>query len=249
MPTLAAVRDASYPPLAEDAPIESNRFMRSRGARFPNDPRYLSQKTRWKLRIDGYEAREVEAALNLLTPDDRVLEIGAGLGFMSTVIGVSVGPAAYTAVEANPAMIPYIKATHAANKLEGIEVINALLGPRAAPPRNFYVRRNFLASSMDKGAPEEADAIRSVAKVPVRDVNKLIAEQKPTALICDIEGAEADLIPSMDLSGLRVAVLELHPQWIGQAGVEAVFSAMGAAGLTYFPRRSNGKVVAFKKGW
>jgi len=43
------------------------------------------------------------------------------------------------------------------------------------------------------------------------------------------------------------AVVELHPQWIGQSGVQAVFDAMHKAGLTYFPRLSQSKVVTFKK--
>jgi hypothetical protein len=68
-------------------------------------------------------------------------------------------------------------------------------------------------------------------------------------LVCDIEGAEAELLPAGDWSGLRAAVVELHPQWIGQAGVQAVFDAMQRAGLTYFPRASQAKVVTFRKGW
>ena len=50
-------------------------------------------------------------------------------------------------------------------------------------------------------------------------------------------------------SSLRVAIIELHPQWIGQSGVQAVFDAMSKAGLTYFPKASESKVVTFRKDW
>ena len=63
-----------------------------------------------------------------------------------------------------------------------------------------------------------------------------------------LDGSGA-LLPGADLSCLRAAVIELHPQWIGQDGVQKVFDAMHRAGLTYFPRASEGKVVTFLKGW
>ncbi len=44
-------------------------------------------------------------------------------------------------------------------------------------------------------------------------------------------------------------MVELHPQWIGQAGVQAVFDAFHKAGLTYYPKTSDKKVVTFLKGW
>jgi hypothetical protein len=85
--------------------------------------------------------------------------------------------------------------------------------------------------------------------VPQRPLAEALAEARPTVLVCDIEGAEATLLPEGDWSCLRLAVIELHPQWIGQAGVQAVFDAMHRAGLTYFPKASEGKVVTFRRGW
>ncbi|HID08424.1 MAG TPA: FkbM family methyltransferase, partial [Armatimonadetes bacterium] len=39
------------------------------------------------------------------------------------------------------------------------------------------------------------------------------------------------------------------PQWIGQKGVQAVFDVLQSAGLTFFPKTSNKKVVAFLRDW
>lgn len=57
------------------------------------------------------------------------------------------------------------------------------------------------------------------------------------------------MIPDLDLSGLRAAVVKLHPKWIGPEGVNAVFAAMMEAGLNYNARGSNGKVVSFRRTW
>jgi FkbM family methyltransferase len=136
---------------------------------------------------------------------------------------------------------------HEANNVTNVTVHNALLAPEAGEPADFYVRKNFLASSLDRES--QPDNIISVEKVEVRSLPDTLAQVKPTVLVCDIEGAEASLLVSGDWTGLRAAVIELHPQWIGQQGVQAVFDAMQRAGLTYFPKASESKVVTFRKGW
>ncbi len=224
-------------------------FIRSRRILMPNNPRFITPKQRRLLRSGNYELKEFQAVMKTVTPEDTVIEIGAGIGFMSTVISKRKHAKKVVAVEANPALIPHIKAVHQANEVDNVEVINAVLGPRKAPAVNFYVRGQFSASSLEDNVGDAHGGIVAVEKVEVMNINTLFKRVKPTVLVCDIEGAEADLLPVTDLSGLRAAVVELHPQWIGQSGVQAVFDAMHKAGLSYFPRLSQSKVVTFKKGW
>ena len=68
-------------------------------------------------------------------------------------------------------------------------------------------------------------------------------------VFADIEGAEASLLPMLDLTGLRGVMIELHPQYIGPLGVNAVFRAMMDAGLAYYARGSTQKVVCFRRNW
>ena len=86
-------------------------------------------------------------------------------------------------------------------------------------------------------------------EVPALDMNAVIADLKPSVLICDIEGAEADLLPQMDLSGLRAVLIETHPQWIGKEGIRRLFACLDAAGLVFYPRWSHGKVAVFRSDW
>ncbi len=232
---------------APDAPPQ--KIIRSRGLKFPMDPRVINRRRKRLLTDNAYELKETEAVMRVLRPDDTVIELGAGMGYMSTLMAKKKGVAAVHAFEANPAMIPYIRQVHALNEVETVTVHNALLGPRKGKAVDFYVRGDFVASSLQDNLGDAHGGVITVEKVEVRNVNTTLKEIEPSVLVCDIEGAEADLLPAADLSGLRAAVVELHPQWIGQAGVQAVFDAMHKGGLTYFPRLSHNKVVCFKKDW
>jgi FkbM family methyltransferase len=218
----------------------------SRGVRIPKDARVVTGRAQRNLRAGACERKESDAVLRMVRPGDRVLELGAGIGYMSALIATQTQAAAITAFEANPALLPFIAEVHRANGVTTATVENALLAAEAGPPRPFHIREDFLASSLDRDA---ADGVVETVAVPVRAVGDVLAEVRPDVLVCDIEGAEAELLPAADWSGLRAAVVELHPQWIGQAGVQAVFDAMQRAGLTYFPRASERKVVAFRRGW
>lgn len=231
--------------VVEQGGTGSRSFIRSRGMLFPRTP-LLSKRIRANLRTDQYEARESDAVQKLVGPEDVVLELGAGIGYMSTLCAKICKAKAVHAYEANPNLIPYIQQVHEANAVKNVSVSNAMVGPKAGTA-TFYVRKNFLASSQTLINPSAEPPPSE--QIEVRDAKKVTQELRPSILICDIEGAEKDVIPAMDLSSLRGAVVELHPQWIGEPGVRAVFDAMMAAGLTYFPRRSNAKVVCFRKDW
>ena len=224
-------------------------FIKSHGLLFPHDPSITRSRIRRQLRQGGYEQREFIAARSVLKKDDVVLELGGGIGFMSTVASKICGVQSVHIYEANPALIPYITSVHQHNGVRNATIIHALLGPKKAEAVDFYVRDDFLASSLDPMQGDSDGGVTSVEKVPVHGIQKVLDTLKPTALICDIEGAEAQLLPHADLSCLQSAVVELHPQWIKQDGVQKVFDTMHRAGLTYFPRTSNKKVVTFRKGW
>ena len=227
-------------------PTPKNPFIRSRGMKIPKHPQFTTGRVRGALREGTYERKECDAVMRMVRKDDVVLELGAGIGYMSTLIATKKAVKEVHSFEANPALIPYIKSVHEANNVNNVTVHNALLAPRKSKPVDFYVRENFLASSMDKDA---ADGIVETHKIEVRSINTTLKELKPTVLVCDIEGAEAEILPAANLSCLRLAIVELHPQWIGQAGVQAVFDTMNKAGLTYFPKASEAKVVTFRKDW
>lgn len=222
-------------------------FIRSRGLKIPKHPQLTTGRVRGALREGTYERKECDAVMRVVRRGDRVLELGGGIGYMSTLLSVKKKVDRIVSYEANPALIPYIRSVHEANDVTNVDLRNALLSPEAGAPVPFYIRRNFLGSSMDRAA--DPDSITEEVQIDRHALAPVLEELRPEVLVCDIEGAEADLLPAGDWSCLRAAVIELHPQWIGQAGVQAVFDAMQRAGLTYFPKASEAKVVTFRKGW
>ena len=231
------------------SPNPADTYIRCHGVQIPNDPAIISRRIRRLLRSGAYENREYEAVRALVGADDVVLELGAGIGFMSTVAAKLCRAGSVQAVEANPALIPFIKSVHQANGVSTVTVTNALLAGRKSKPVDFYLRKNLLASSMQPMQGDKEGKLIAVQKVAVQNINTVLKALKPTVLICDIEGGEASLLPLADLNCLNIAIVELHPQWIGQSGVQNVFDAMHKFGLSYYPKRSSKKVVTFRKGW
>lgn len=229
---------------------ETGRFIWSKGLKFPNDPKIIDKKRRRMLRQGTYEQKEFDTAMKLVQPGDTVVEVGAGMGYMSAAMAKKKMVKHVYAYEANPELVPYIHNVYAANEVENATVTNAVLGPRARKSVNFYVRRDFVESSLSPRLTAQSEGdVTHIEKIPVLNINTLFKKIKPTILVCDIEGAEVDLLPVTDMSELKAVVVELHPQFVGQAGIQKVFDAMAKAGLTYFPRASNGKVVLFKRDW
>lgn len=220
-------------------------YVPCRGMKFPKDSNIIRGKIRGSLRDEGYEGKEATAALKVVREGDIVMELGGGIGFMSTLVATKRKIQHVHTFEANPNLVPYIKRVHEANNVTNATVHNALLGARKGKAK-FYVRGNFLASSLDE---KDGQGVTSVEEIEVRNAKSEIKALKPTVLICDIEGAEVDVIPQLDLTGLRAAIIELHPQWIGPEGVNAVFNAFIKAGLSYYARGSVNKVVSFRRSW
>ena len=224
---------------------ETQKMLRCRGMRFPLDRAILPPRIRTLLREGTYEAKEATAVRKLVKEGDVVMELGAGIGFMSTLVATKTPAKSVHSFEANPQLMPYIAQVHAENNVTNAHVTNAVLGDQNGTA-SFYIRKNFLASSLDP--MDDAEDCTEV-EVPSLDVNAVIKELQPSVLICDIEGAEADLLPKMDLTGLRGVVIETHPQWIGKIGMQKVFRCLDAAGLVFFPRWSHGKVAVFRSDW
>ncbi|MEM6305007.1 MAG: FkbM family methyltransferase [Pseudomonadota bacterium] len=232
-------------PLPDPEGTETEGFIRSRGMRFPKHPEIIKGRVRKLLRQNAYEDKETNAALRVVRPGDVVLELGGGIGYMSTLVATKRDVKSVHSFEANPHLIPYIRQVHAANGVTNAEVTNALLGPRKGSA-DFYVRDPMLGSSLEV---LEGEVDPPSVKVDVLNAGTVFKDIAPNVLICDIEGAEMDLIPQLPLKGLRAAILETHPQWIGPKGINRVMQAFMDAGLAYYHRGSEGKVLCFRTEW
>lgn len=190
-----------------------------------------------------YEWPELRALLKLMRPEDRVLELGLGMGLVSGVLALRHPAARFTSYEANPALHPLIAALHKQNGITNVEVRSAILAPLSGgTTRRFRIHRHFTESSLVATGANVTEV-----EVPVHDPAAVVAEIRPDVLICDIEGAEEELIPVLPLSSIRVAVVELHPKIVSRAGIARIFRSFLDAGLVPVVDQSFETVVAFER--
>jgi FkbM family methyltransferase len=153
-----------------------------------------------------------------------VVELGAGLGIISTLCAKKVGGDKVFAYEANPQMIPLIRDTYRLNGVQSIYLKNCILGEKDGEA-TFYLHEDFWRSSTVPFAP--ADSVR----VPVVNASEELDAIKPSFLICDIEGGEFDLFKTLSYPmSLTKILIEVHPQ--GGNEVDRLLADFYAAGFT-----------------
>ena len=220
--------------------IDPTGYIKSRGLKFPKDGTYLTGKVRGLLRTGGYERELVAAALKATHEGDRVLDLGCGLGFVSGMLAKRRNVEAIHGYDGNATLLTYAEAMLATNGIKTVTLTPGVLGKRKSSVP-FHIRAPYAASSLLAVDGEEAEEV----KVEMHNVKTVLSAVKPTVIICDIEGGEADLLDGITLKDVRQVVVKLHPNHIGHAGVGSVFDALGKAGLVYDPRISAGRIVGF----
>ncbi len=198
-----------------------------------------------KLRDGHYEADEAKAVSRCVQPGFRVLDIGAGMGYVSVLAAQRTGPENVLAVEANPDLLPVIEANLVANDAGGASVLHgAVSGPAedgATAP--LHLAAGFTASSM------RGTGTGPTVEVPLIPIRDLLEAQRPHVVFMDIEGGEADLFGHPWKCPLRYFVVELHPKKYHARVIQKIVDFMSAMDMTYDPVVSRGKVLGFKKIW
>lgn len=220
--------------------IDPEGYIKSRGLKFPKDDTYLTRKVRRVLRENAYERALTAAALKATREGDTVLDLGCGLGFVAGMLAKRRKVVAIHGYDGNAAPLVYAEAMLATNGFKNVTLTHAVLGKRKSTVP-FYIRLPFAASSL---APHKGENARETT-VEMHNFQTTLAALKPTVIICDIEGGEADLLDGASLKGVRHLVVKLHPKNIGHAGMRKLFNSVTAAGLAYDPRISAGRIIGF----
>lgn len=195
----------------------------------------------WAALVSGrYEANEAHRISRAIRPGDRVLELGGGLGGITSLIAAIDGVRVWS-FEADPETARLAQRVINANCGGNVTLANGILA--AGPPRKvkFYRRADFWMSLAfaRQGPYERAIEICSA------DIDAFITRNRINALVMDVEGAELDLLQRAALPGIERIFLELHDHLYGLAGVRAISAALAAKGLIYDPRGSSGPCVLY----
>lgn len=218
------------------------KFITYKGLKVPAIGAHMSDTIRNQLIDDLYELPEIMAARGLVRANDRILEMGTGLGIVSSVICRTQGGITVESYEANATLLPSIDNLHKLNGITAVKVTNAVLVSGAGGTRTFFLHDSFAESSL-----HETPHMRGSVTVPAISFNEVAARLRPNVLLCDIEGGEADLFNGIDLSSFRALIIELHPGVLSRQHIKQTYDTCAAA--AFYPRveLSSGQVVAFER--
>ena len=177
-----------------------------RGARIKVDSTNVRHATKARLFLGIYESAECRFVKKYLRRDVPTVELGASLGAVSSQISqVLADGVRYVCVEANPNLIPLLSENVDRNSthLDRSVVTGAVC--YGGETVEFRVSNDNRISSLQGEGNGRAVTVKSVRLSE-------IAPEQPYQLVCDIEGAEADLLAndSQTLERCQLAIVELH---------------------------------------
>lgn len=173
---------------------------------------------------DTYEDTERKLLLTVLKPGMKVLEIGAGIGFIGLLAAKIVGEENVWSYEANPLLEPMIRRNYALNGVSPNLTMKAVTLDGA--PVTFFRSENIISSSIyDRERGDQQIAVESVA------LPSVVADRDPDVIIMDVEGAEVDLLSLPLTPRIRHLIVELHPHIVGPEKISSLISDLTSHGF------------------
>ncbi|MEI4234644.1 FkbM family methyltransferase [Roseovarius sp. D22-M7] len=205
----------------------------------------LNPRIAGKLDAGRYEAHEAHAAAMRLRAGQRVLELGGGIGYVAAICARVTGARNVTCLEANPALLPVIRANLARNGFAEVTLVHGAVTGRDSPaaPVAFDGAKSFWAGRIAEGAGTAGAGV----EVPALGLDALLDRVRPQVVIMDIEGAEQHLFGAPWPAHVRSVMMELHPGRYADTVVQCIVDCMSESGLTYDPGPSCGRILCFRR--
>ena len=191
-----------------------------------------------------YEWNEKAALKRHLERGDRVLELGAGAGYLSILSAQAVGGENVVAVEASPAMLEVLRKNLDSNGAREVTLHHGAVVPDGHDEDvvRFRVRDAFWASALAGDATGD-----NVVEVPALRLSDLLDKVQPTVVVMDVEGAELALCDRDWPPSVRLLIMEIHTKQYSPAQIKGMFDALSRAGFTYMPWGTRGEVVTLQR--
>lgn len=173
---------------------------------------HLSKTLKYYITKGGYEEEERRLCVKYFTKEDRVMEFGSSIGYLSLYCKKIIGIQQILCVEPNPAALRELKRNFELNG-EALNVLPVCLAARDADI-TFHANDDLWESSfLPKG---ESKQINSISVRGAR-LQSILNETgfNPTAMILDIEGGESVVDFKEVSKSVNKIVMELHPAQIG----------------------------------
>jgi FkbM family methyltransferase len=175
---------------------------------------------------DRYEFQERRLVQKCLTKDDVILELGGAIGFIGLFCRKVIGVKHHLTVEPNPNTLAMLRRNYALNQIEP-QVIQA-----AASSEDGQISLNIGGEFWENSIVTANDNATQIT-VPSLSLHTIVKQMaaSPTALICDIEGAETYLDFTQLPKTVTRIIIELHPSIVGEAANQRVIDQFHALGF------------------
>lgn len=211
--------------------IKSRKFRRPSviqisGVKLHVDRKLLPGSVVRALYKERYEDREAALVNTVVTRGDRVLEIGAGIGFISLLCARRCGAEAVLSYEANPENEALIRHNYELNGLFP-QLRNRAISVSSAE-RELFIEPNILSTGFINRGHGKVTVVKCDA------IGDVVQEFRPNCLVLDVEGAEIDLLPAAPLGGVNKIILETHARIVGDAAIRGLDIHLQSQGFTRF---------------
>lgn len=203
----------------------------------------IRNSTKARLFFGMYESAEYRFVNQYLVEELPTVELGASIGAVSSQIGKRLRPGTeLTCVEANPNLIDTLSTNLSINA--------GHLKTRILPAAIAYDSESieFAVSEDNRVSSRQSDANSMMTPVDAIRLGNCIPEGD-FQLVCDIEGAEAEILAAdtESLTRCRVAIVELHDTIFHgkRVSVQELASQFQATGLEPIDRY--GSVYVFRR--
>lgn len=191
-----------------------------------------------------YEKAEALMIQKHLKSTLPVIELGTSLGIISSLTGIKSGTSHLICVEPNPALRKHISYVLEANNIYSYEIVSAAYSSHQLDVL-FHPGKTNLTGSITGNAQENAITVPGISLARLRTNYDIT---KSFNLICDIEGAEIDLILNEpgQLNDCNMMIIELHEATDNQRkySVEEIKELIESIGFQRVDNR--GRVFVFR---
>lgn len=163
----------------------------------------------------GVWEADVEAVLvRLLRPGHIVAEVGANMGYHTLAMAEAIGPAGHIdSFEANPAVLPLLRATLAVNGLDGLVTLHPVAALDAPGQVEFTSDPDHIGSGHLALEGETANYSRR-ARVPAVTLDGALAAVPALDLLrMDAEGSEPQILRGALALLMRSPDLRIVTEW------------------------------------
>ena len=196
----------------------------------------FSPKVRNRIVNLGYEASERQICDEFLAPEDSVLELGGGIGFVGLYCQTRLGIRDYVTVEANPLTAEILKRNYDLNGRNPRLLAFAIAGTSGMVEMN--VGGDFWENHITD--PPTRNRINTI-QVPGETFSQIyrMAGSRANTLIIDIEGAEQFIDFGALPRRITKIILEWHPKILGEEMKVRLSRKMETAGFRLRKRVSD----------